>query len=71
MISQHSCNDIIVIFQEIHLASGAVSTIQSGYKKLLGKANPIRALQIHGELMYAAGSSLDGSVVKVFQTYMI
>lgn len=65
IISQHSCDNIILIYQEIHLATGTVSTIQSGFKRLLAKANPIHALQIHGELIYAAGSSLDGSVIKV------
>lgn len=63
-----NCNNIIVICQEIHLATGTVSSIQSGSKKLLGKAYPIHALQIHGELIYAAGSSLDGSAVKVCQS---
>lgn len=65
IMSQHSCDNIIVTFQEIHLPTGTVSTIQSGFKRLLAKANPIHALQIHGELIYAAGSSLDGSVIKV------
>ncbi|RZB95108.1 putative E3 ubiquitin-protein ligase LIN-1 [Glycine soja] len=58
------CHDSSV--QEIHLATGTVNTIQSGYKRLLGKANPIHALQIHGELIYAAGSSLDGSAIKIW-----
>ncbi|KAJ1393524.1 Zinc finger, RING/FYVE/PHD-type [Sesbania bispinosa] len=58
------CHDSSV--QEIHLVTGTVSTIQSGSKKLLGKAYPIYALQIHGELIYAAGSSLDGSAVKIW-----
>ena len=65
MLYQHSCHNIRVIFQEIHLATGTVNTIQSGYKRLLAKANPIHALQIHGELIYAAGSFLDGSSLKV------
>ncbi|RDX92509.1 putative E3 ubiquitin-protein ligase LIN-1, partial [Mucuna pruriens] len=58
------CHDSSV--QEIHLATGTVNTIQSGYKRLLGKANPIHALQIHGELIFAAGSSLDGSAIKIW-----
>ncbi|KAL2342538.1 hypothetical protein Fmac_003823 [Flemingia macrophylla] len=58
------CHDSSV--QEIHLATGTVNTIQNGYKRLLGKAYPIHALQIHGELIYAAGSSLDGSAVKIW-----
>lgn len=51
--------------QEIDLETGTVSTIQSGSKKLLGKANPIHALQIRGELIYAASSHLDGAAIKV------
>jgi len=47
------------------LGTGTVNTIQSGYKRLLAKANPIHAIQIHGELIYAAGSSFDGSSIKV------
>nr|KYP61633.1 U-box domain-containing protein 15 [Cajanus cajan] len=58
------CHDSSV--QEIHLATGTVNTIQNGYKRLLGKANPIHALQIHGELIYAAGASLDGSAIKIW-----
>lgn len=51
--------------QEIDLATGTVSTIQSGSRKLLGKANPINALQVHSGLIYSASSPLDGSPVKV------
>lgn len=58
------CHDSSV--QEIHLATGTVSTIQSGSRKLLGKANPIHALQVHGELIYAVVSSLDGSAIKIW-----
>ncbi|TKY60877.1 putative E3 ubiquitin-protein ligase LIN-1 [Spatholobus suberectus] len=58
------CHDSSV--QEIHLATGTVSAIQSGSRRLLGKANPIHALQIHGELIYAAGSSFDGSAIKIW-----
>ncbi|KAL9330155.1 hypothetical protein ACSQ67_005158 [Phaseolus vulgaris] len=60
------CRDSSV--QEIHLATGTVNTIQSGYKRLLAKANPIHALQIHGELIYAAGSFLDGSSLKIWNS---
>lgn len=52
-------------FQEIDLETGTVNTIQSGSKRLLGKANPVYALQIRGEHIYAASSSLDGAVIKV------
>ncbi|XP_045822566.1 LOW QUALITY PROTEIN: putative E3 ubiquitin-protein ligase LIN-1 [Trifolium pratense] len=58
------CHDSSV--QEIHLATGTISNIQSGYKRLLGKAYPIHAMQIHGELVYAAGSSLDGTSIKIW-----
>ncbi|KAI5383010.1 hypothetical protein KIW84_070422, partial [Lathyrus oleraceus] len=58
------CHDSSV--QEIHLATGTISNIQSGSKRLLGKANPIHALKIHGELIYAVGSSLDGSAIKIW-----
>ncbi|KAK2970964.1 hypothetical protein RJ640_027445 [Escallonia rubra] len=52
--------------QEIDLATGTLSTIQSGSRKLLSKANPIYALQVHGGLIYSAGSSLDGAAVKIW-----
>lgn len=71
MLSRHICDNNIVIFQEIHLATGTISNIQSGSKRLLGKAYPIHALQVHGELIYAAGSSLDGTAIKVSHTYMV
>ncbi|KAF1882737.1 hypothetical protein Lal_00002918 [Lupinus albus] len=60
------CQDNSV--QEVDLAKGTFSTIQSGSKKLLGRANPIHALQVHGEFIYAASSSLDGSVIKIWNT---
>ncbi|KAF7819795.1 putative E3 ubiquitin-protein ligase LIN-1 [Senna tora] len=60
------CHDNSI--QEIDLETGTVSTIQSGIKKLLGKANPIHALQIRGELIYAACSSLEGAVIKTWST---
>lgn len=52
-------------FQEIDLATGTLSTIQSGSRKLLAKANPVHALQVHAGQIYAATSTLDGAVVKV------
>ncbi|KAK3001601.1 hypothetical protein RJ639_021148, partial [Escallonia herrerae] len=54
------------ILQEIDLATGTLSTIQSGSRKLLSKANPIYALQVHGGLIYSASSSLDGAAVKIW-----
>ncbi|KAK7291478.1 hypothetical protein RIF29_06652 [Crotalaria pallida] len=60
------CNNNSV--QEIDLDKGTVNTIQTGSKKFLGKSNPIRALQIDGEFIYAASSSLDGSVIKIWNS---
>ncbi|KAL0333888.1 UNVERIFIED_CONTAM: putative E3 ubiquitin-protein ligase LIN-1 [Sesamum angustifolium] len=54
--------------QEIDLATGTLGIIQSGSKKLLGKAYPIYALQIHDGLIYAAGPSFDGANVKIWST---
>lgn len=51
--------------QEIDLATGTLSTIQGGSRKLLMKANPVLALQIHAGQVYAATSTLDGAAVKV------
>ncbi|GFS41204.1 hypothetical protein Acr_00g0073010 [Actinidia rufa] len=52
--------------QEIDLATGTLSTIQSGSRKLLAKANPIHTLQVHDGLIYSASSSLDGAPVKIW-----
>lgn len=52
-------------FQDIDLATGTSGTIQSGNRKLLGKANPVHAVQVHDGLLYAASTSLDGAAVKV------
>ncbi|KAI4346033.1 hypothetical protein L6164_013116 [Bauhinia variegata] len=60
------CHDNSI--QELDLATDAVNNIQIGSKKLLGKANPIHAMKIHGEYLYAASSSLDGVTVKVWNT---
>nr|DAD35576.1 TPA_asm: hypothetical protein HUJ06_006216 [Nelumbo nucifera] len=60
------CSDNSI--QEIDLASGTLCTIQTGCKKLLGKASPIYAIQVHDGLIYSAGSSLDGSSVKIWST---
>ncbi|KAJ0031553.1 hypothetical protein Pint_13215 [Pistacia integerrima] len=58
------CHDSSI--QEIDLATGTLGTIQIGSRKLLGKANPIHALQIHNGLIYSASSGLDGAVVKIW-----
>ncbi|XP_051148497.1 putative E3 ubiquitin-protein ligase LIN-1 [Andrographis paniculata] len=52
------CHDNSI--QEIDLVTGTVGSLQAGSKKLLGKAYPIHALQVHDGLIYAASTSLDG-----------
>lgn len=52
-------------FQEIDLATGTLSSIQSGSRKLLGKSNVVYTIQVHGGLLYSAGNPLDGASVKV------
>lgn len=59
------------LFQEIDLATGTFSTIQSGSRKLLGKPNPVHSLQVYNGLVYAASSSLDGATVKVQVSFWI
>jgi hypothetical protein len=40
--------------------------IQSGNKRILGKANPIYSLQVHDGLLYTGSTpSMDGASVKV------
>lgn len=56
---------LLLNFQEIDLATGTLITIQGGYRKLLVKANPVHALQIHAGEIFAATSTLDGAAVKV------
>ncbi|XVE98142.1 hypothetical protein REPUB_Repub03eG0079900 [Reevesia pubescens] len=56
------CHDNSV--QELDLASGTLSTIQSGSRKLLGKAHPVHALQVRDGLIYSASTALDGVAVK-------
>nr|GLL20597.1 putative E3 ubiquitin-protein ligase LIN [Ipomoea trifida] len=54
--------------QEIDMNTGTIFSIQSGSRKLLGKASPVNALQLHDGLLYSAGSSLDGASVKIWDT---
>ncbi|KAK6944946.1 U-box domain [Dillenia turbinata] len=54
--------------QEIDLASGTLTTIQNGSRKLLGKSNPVHALQVREGLIYSASTSLDGAGVKIWST---
>ncbi|CAN6540986.1 unnamed protein product [Malus baccata var. baccata] len=58
------CNDNGI--QEIDLATGTLSTIQNGTRKLLTKSNPIHAIQVHSGLIYTASSSADGAAVKIW-----
>ncbi|KAE8714137.1 hypothetical protein F3Y22_tig00110201pilonHSYRG00329 [Hibiscus syriacus] len=60
------CHDNSI--QELDLASGTLSSIQSGSRKLLGKAHPIHALQVHNGLIYSASTALDGVAVKIWST---
>ncbi|XWS17290.1 hypothetical protein CRYUN_Cryun33cG0054600 [Craigia yunnanensis] len=60
------CHDNSI--QELDLASGTLNTIQSGSRKLLGKAHPVHALQVHNGLIYSASIALDGVAVKVWST---
>nr|CAD1843381.1 unnamed protein product [Ananas comosus var. bracteatus] len=60
------CNDSSI--QEIDLASGTLATVQSGNKRLLGKASPIYAVQVHDGLLYSGSTSADGGAVKIWST---
>ncbi|CAK7337433.1 unnamed protein product [Dovyalis caffra] len=60
------CQDSSI--QEIDLATGTLVTIQHGSRKLLGKANPIHAIQVQNGQIYSASSALDGSAVKIWNT---
>ncbi|KAL6006192.1 hypothetical protein ACLOJK_040238 [Asimina triloba] len=51
--------------QDLDLATGTMSTVQSGSRKLLGKASPICAMQVNDGILYSSGTSLDGAAVKV------
>ncbi|CAD6240689.1 unnamed protein product [Miscanthus lutarioriparius] len=61
------CNDGSI--QEIDLASGTLGVIQSGSKRILGKASPVYALQVHDGLLYTgstpSSSSVDGGGTSV------
>ncbi|KAJ6731487.1 RING-TYPE E3 UBIQUITIN TRANSFERASE, partial [Salix purpurea] len=58
------CHDSSI--QEIDLTTGTAATIQHGSRKLLGKANPIHAIQVQNGLVYSASSPLDGAAVKIW-----
>ncbi|KAJ6844902.1 putative E3 ubiquitin-protein ligase LIN-1 isoform X2 [Iris pallida] len=50
--------------QEIDLATETLGAIQAGNRKLLGKSHPVHALKVHDGLLYSAGSSADGTMIK-------
>uniref|UniRef100_A0A0E0JFY7 RING-type E3 ubiquitin transferase n=1 Tax=Oryza punctata TaxID=4537 RepID=A0A0E0JFY7_ORYPU len=54
--------------QEIDLASGTIGAIQQGSKRIIGKANPIYSLHLHGDLVYTGSNSLDGASVKIWSS---
>ncbi|KAI3983686.1 hypothetical protein MKX01_001090 [Papaver californicum] len=60
------CSDGCI--QEIDLATGTISTIQTGSRKLLAKAMPIYALQVRDGSIYSASSPLDGATVKIWSS---
>ncbi|XP_027774066.1 putative E3 ubiquitin-protein ligase LIN-1 isoform X2 [Solanum pennellii] len=54
--------------QDIDLPTGTINSIQSGSRKLLGKSSPIYAIQVHDGQLFSAATSLDGAVVKIWNT---
>lgn len=51
--------------QEIDLATGTLSTVQSNSRNFMSKINPIYAMQVSDEQLHSVSSSLDGSTLKV------
>lgn len=47
------------------MSTGTLTSIQSGARKLLAKGNRVNVLQVHDGLIYAASSSIEGSIFKV------
>ncbi|XP_071689321.1 putative E3 ubiquitin-protein ligase LIN-1 [Rutidosis leptorrhynchoides] len=52
--------------QEIDLATGTLTTIQNGSRKLLAKGSRVNVLQVHDGLIYAASSSIEGTTFKIW-----
>ncbi|KAI3714645.1 hypothetical protein L6452_21603 [Arctium lappa] len=52
--------------QEIDLATGTLTSIQNGARKLLAKANRVNVLQVHDGMIYAASSSIEGTTFKIW-----
>ncbi|XP_073052869.1 putative E3 ubiquitin-protein ligase LIN-1 [Primulina eburnea] len=59
------CGSSGYTIQEVDLRTQTSSTFYSGAKKLLGKQT-IHSLEIHGGLIFAGGTSVDGTAGKVF-----
>ncbi|KAF5788826.1 putative transcription factor WD40-like family [Helianthus annuus] len=58
------CHDNSI--QEIDLATGTLSSIHNGSRKLLGKSTPVHALKVHDGLIYSASSSVEGTALKIW-----
>ncbi|XP_022933811.1 putative E3 ubiquitin-protein ligase LIN-1 isoform X2 [Cucurbita moschata] len=58
------CHDSSI--QEVDLATGTVSYIHIGSRKLLGKPNIVQSLQIYDEQLFSASTTLDGAAVKIW-----
>ncbi|KAK1396899.1 RING-type E3 ubiquitin transferase [Heracleum sosnowskyi] len=54
--------------QEIDLATGTLSTVQSNSRNFMSKINPIYAMQVSDEQLHSVSSSLDGSTLKICST---
>nr|XP_010323417.1 putative E3 ubiquitin-protein ligase LIN-1 isoform X2 [Solanum lycopersicum] len=62
------CGCVDNSIQDIDLPTGTINSIQSGSRKLLGKSSPIYAIQVHDGQLFSAATSLDGAVVKIWNT---
>ncbi|XP_071733571.1 putative E3 ubiquitin-protein ligase LIN-1 isoform X2 [Rutidosis leptorrhynchoides] len=58
------CHDNSI--QEIDLATGTLSSIQSGSRKLIGKSNPIHALKVYDGFVYSVSPSIEGTALKIW-----
>lgn len=67
----HALKRTLSCLQEIDLATGTSSSIQSGSRKLLGKSNPVHALKVHDGLIYSASSSIEGTALKVIISMIV
>lgn len=60
------CGSLEHSIQEVDLATGAITTIQSGSRKLLSKGSPIYAMQVSDGLLYSASTPTDGAAIKIW-----